>query len=68
MTVQGRIRKYLGRWPGRTATQVARAIQEDPATVSSILYRDWEAGLIERNGGGGPRNGMQYGRYIYRSQ
>lgn len=63
MTVQGRIKRYLGRWPGRTATQVARAIKVHPATVSSILYRDHRRGLVNRSYNGGPRNGKMYYAY-----
>ena len=41
LTIHQRAIRYAERYPGKTATEIANALRESPATVSKALYRAW---------------------------
>jgi predicted transcriptional regulator len=51
---------YVTNHPGRSATEIARAIKRTPAAVSGILNRLIKRGQIHRVPGGGPQGGYIY--------
>jgi hypothetical protein len=56
-TLADKIRAYVWATPGRTATQIAKAIQERPGSVSSFLHKAWRDGTMRRRLHRGPRGG-----------
>ena len=51
---------YVTQHPGLTATQVANALDELPASVSSVLVREVNRQNLRREAGRGPRGGWAY--------
>lgn len=63
LTVRVKILTYLAHdLPSveRSATRIARAIDEKAADVSSILHSMWLKGHVTRVPNGGPRGGYVY--------
>ena len=64
LTVRVKILTYLAQeLPSvteRSATRIARAIDEKAADVSSILHSMWLKGHVTRVPNGGPRGGYVY--------
>ena len=48
-TIHQKAVRYARRYPGKTATDIANAIKENPATVSKSLYRAWRKKELSRN-------------------
>jgi predicted transcriptional regulator len=51
---------YLTVHPGLTATQLAKRLGRDVASLSSQLKRLCDQGVLRREVGGGPRGGYTY--------
>lgn len=63
MKTREMISKYLGRWPNKTATQVAQAIGKSAGLVSGILSTDADKRLVKVSRSKGPRGGVVYVGY-----
>lgn len=63
MTTRDQIKKYLGRWPNRTAWQIAQAIGKSAGLVSSVLTKDVKARKVKVARSKGPRGGRAYAGY-----
>ena len=59
-TLADKIRVYVMTHPGRSATQIAKAIKARPGSVSSFLHKAWRDRTIRRTWGGGPRGGATW--------
>lgn len=55
-----RIIEHVQAHQGLSATEIAKALREPAASVSSILYAGYKAGYFQRVDGYGPRGGCIY--------
>lgn len=60
-SLRARVLAAIQRSEGRTATQLARALSADAASVSSLLNKLWHRHAVRRISRVGPRGG--YGWY-----
>jgi DNA-binding IclR family transcriptional regulator len=67
MTIRTRVLRYLSvsRGPHLTATYIAKALHEKPATVSSVLYRLYKRGQVKRLSLGGRWSLRYRGGLVY---
>lgn len=59
-TLRERIVAYVRQHPGKTATQIASALQHGNDAVASTLLKEVKEGALERRPGEGPRGGFSY--------
>lgn len=59
-TLRENLISHVREHPGQTATQIARVLGRQSASVASTLLNLTHEGLLERQQGGGPRGGWTY--------
>jgi DNA-binding CsgD family transcriptional regulator len=62
LTQAQRIENYVRDHPGQSAYQIARALELDPSSVSSMLLGFVRKNKMQRIKGRGPRGGFTYYR------
>ncbi len=60
MTQKEKVRDYVEKNPGKTATEIAVAIDMRSATVSSVLVKGFYAGLFRREKPEGAKGWLYY--------
>lgn len=63
MTTRDQIKKYLGRWPNKTAWQISQAIGRSAGLVSGVLSKDAKSRKVKVSRNKGPRGGKVYAGY-----
>ena len=63
MTTRDQIKRYLGRWPNKTAWQISQAIGKSAGLVSAVLAKDVKSRKVKVARSKGPRGGRSYVGY-----
>jgi predicted ArsR family transcriptional regulator len=63
MTTRDQIKRYLGRWPNKTAWQISQAIGVSAGLVSRTLNEDMKKRRVKVARSKGPRGGRAFAGY-----